>query len=304
MEYKLEIHDVGLRDGLQMIEDAIPTDTKIRWAEHLIDAGIKYIQLGSFVNPKVLYQMSDTDDLFEELLPGKPEGVILSGLVLNGKGMERALKCNADMICLGVSASETHSKKNTNMTVSEATEKILKLAKVGIDSDKVIQASVQSAFGCGYEGRIDFNAVLGIVRKYIDAGVKIVSLADTAGHATPNTVNFLINEVRYLDSEIRIAVHFHDTYGMGMANILTAHAAGAELIETSFGGLGGCPFTKSPSGNVATEDAVNMFKEMGYLEEVSIDKLISLTKFVSGYLVKDLPGKIYKTGTIPKKAQN
>ncbi len=296
----LKIHEVGLRDGLQMESEAIPTITKIQWAQELINSGIDIIQLGSFVNPKVLMQMADTDELFEHFnLPeNKPKNTILSALILNEKGLERALKANVDMICLGVSASETHSQKNTRMTVSEATERIIKIAKEALSAEKQVQASVQSAFGCGYEGNIAEEKVFSIIEKYIENGVKIISLADTSGYANPSKVERMFSKITEMSDKVELACHFHNTYGLGMANIYAAYKVGVKYFESAFGGLGGCPFTKVAAGNISTEDMITMFQEMGLRKDINIKKIKSVSLYAEGFLMKELPSYTYKNNGI------
>ena len=182
---KTKIHEVGPRDGLQMEEKIVPTNIKIEWIDRLIQSGVDIIQVGSFVHPKYVPQMADTDELFKHFSIKKPDSVTLSGLVLNERGLERALNCGVDMICLGVSASETHSMKNTKMSVEEALSRIIAIAKEALSANKIIQLSVQSAFGCGYEGPISEEQVLRVVHAYLDVGFKNLSLADTAGHGCP-----------------------------------------------------------------------------------------------------------------------
>src|SRR5665647_460991 len=184
------IHEVGIRDGLQAEEVVVPTEQKIKWIKKLAETGVDIIQLGSFVNPKKMPQMADTDELFKYFsLPGnKLHNVILSGLVLNEKGLERGMACGVEMFCMGVSASETHSQKNTGMTTADATDRIIAMAKAAMASNKNVQAAVQSAFGCGYEGKISEDKVLSLVAKFLESGIKNISLADTAGHAIPDQV--------------------------------------------------------------------------------------------------------------------
>lgn len=296
----IKIHEVGLRDGLQMESEPVPTITKMQWAEMMIDAGVDIIQLGSFVHPGKVPQMADTDELFEEILnsPKKTENVILSGLVLNEKGLERGMKCGVEMFCMGVSASETHSKKNTGMTTEEAQLRIINMSKEAMNSGKLVQASVQSAFGCGFEGNIEENKVYSIIEKYIDAGIKNISLADTAGHANPLQVKRMFGKIKETDSTVNLACHFHNTYGMGLANCLTAIDSGVTYIESAFGGLGGCPFTKLAAGNVCSEDLVNMLQRMGIRDDIDLNKLISIAKYASGFFIKDLPGYVYKAGKL------
>lgn len=300
------IHDVGLRDGLQMEKSLVPLETKIEWAKKLVSAGIEMIQLGSFVNPEKMPQMAQIEDLFAYFNNNSEPNFItkFTGLVLNEMGYTRASRAGVEMICMGVSASETHSMKNTGMSVFEATATIVRIAKEALKEGKQVQASVQSAFGCGYIGSISEDKVFQIVEKYISAGVKIISLADTAGHANPRQVERMFGQIRKMDSTIELACHFHNTYGMGLANCYTAINSGVKYIETAFGGLGGCPFTKLPSGNVCTEDLVHMLQTMGMSKNIDLLELIEISKSVSQYFQKDMPGMLYKSGPIKHKFQS
>jgi len=303
---KIKIHEVGLRDGLQMEDQVIPSDTKIKWAHQLIEAGLDIIQVGSFVHPKYVPQMADTDDLFKYFATDaeKPWTDLLSGLVLNEKGLERALDCGVEMVCTGVSASETHSQKNTKMSVDEATKRVLNIARQARDENKLVQLSVQSAFGCGYEGPIAEKQVLKIISKYLEAGFNNISVADTAGHADPNQVKRLIKSVFNLDKNLQLTGHFHNTYAMALSNCIAAVEAGVQTLESSFAGLGGCPFTSVAGGNVCTEDLVHMLQRMGYKIDINLDLLIAVARDASKVLNKDLPGMIYKSGSIEKQFKN
>ena len=294
---KIYIHEVGMRDGLQMESKTVPTEIKLEWARKLMASGIDIIQLGSFVNPAKMPQMADTDELFKQIIKeGKPENVILSGLVLNEKGMERAIDCGVELICMGVSASETHSKKNTGMTTDEAAKRIINMAKQALIDNRMIQCSVQSAFGCGFEGVIPENRTLGIVEKYLENGIKNISLADTAGHANPLQVERMFMKIKEMAPDSELTCHFHNTYGMGMANCYAAMKVGVQNFETAFGGLGGCPFTKLAAGNVCTEDFVHMLNQIGMREDINLTKIIEVTKYACDFFVKELPGFVYKTG--------
>ncbi len=294
------IHDVGLRDGLQMEKETVPLETKIEWAKSLASAGVDIIQLGSFVHPTKVPQMADTDELFEYFSKSeeKLKNATFSGLVLNEKGLERGMKCGTEMFCMGVSASETHSLKNTGMTTAEAQRRIIAMAKEAMAAGKRVQVSVQSAFGCGFEGDVPEEKVYGIIEEYLNAGARVVSLADTAGYANPAKVKRMISKIREMDESIEIACHFHNTFGMGMANVYAAYKAGAVYFEGAFGGLGGCPFTKLAAGNVATEDLTLMFQEMGLRKDIDAKKIADVAKYASGFFVRDLPGYVYKAGFI------
>jgi hydroxymethylglutaryl-CoA lyase len=294
------LHEVGPRDGLQVEDKIVPLEKKIKWIDELIESGLDIIQLGSFVNPKKVPQMADTELLFKHFNnpENKKQNVILSGLVLNEKGVERAMNCGAEMFCMGVSASETHSMKNTGMSIAEAQQRIIAMALDVMKSGKLVQVSVQSAFGCGYEGKVPESKVLEIISKYLGAGIKNVSLADTAGHANPGQVERLFSEIFKLESSVNCACHFHDTYGLGMANVYSAFKTGVKYFESSFAGLGGCPFTAVASGNVCTEDMVHLFQRMGIRSDIDIEKIINISLNAEKFFNRSLPGVIHKTGVI------
>ena len=294
------IHEVGPRDGLQVEKTTVPFEEKAHWIEALMHSGLDIIQLGSFVHPTKVPQMADTDELFRHFTaPGrKPETVTLSGLVLNEKGLERGLASGVEMFCMGVSASETHSLKNTGMSTSEATKRIIPMALEAASAGKRVQVSVQSAFGCGFEGTIPAERVLGIVREYLGAGIRNISLADTAGHGNPVQVADLYGTIRALDAEVELACHFHNTYGLGLANCYAAWGAGVTSFESAFGGLGGCPFTKVPAGNVSTEDLVHSLQRTGYREDIRLDVLLDVARQVGTFFARELPGSILKSGSL------
>lgn len=303
---RIIIHEVGLRDGLQMEKQVVPSEQKIKWAENLIEAGVDIIQLGSFVHPEKVPQMADTDKMFEYFKASgrKGKNLIFSALVLNEKGLERGFTCGVDMFCMGVSASETHSKKNTGMSTAEATSRILAMAKEAAGRGKRVQLSVQSAFGCGFEGVIPLEKVLAIVRSYLEAGVRNISLADTAGHALPDQVERMFESIFKLDPSLECTCHFHNTYGMGLANCVAALRAGVTYFESSFAGLGGCPFTKVAAGNVCTEDFVHFLQRSGQRPDINLEKLIEIARDVSTFFGREMPGLVYKTGPLRSGIQN
>ncbi len=290
------LHEVGLRDGLQMERQVVPTEQKLRWIRDLTASGVDVLQVGSFVHPERVPQMADTDRLFAEL--GRPEGVVLSALALNERGLERALAAGVEMLCIGVSASETHSRKNTGMGVNEAVERILTIGCRAADAGLKVQVSVQSAFGCGYEGPVPEERVLFLVARFLEAGFTSLSLADTAGHAVPDQVTRLFEAVLSLEPRVDAACHFHNTYGLALANCWAALRAGVTSFESSVAGLGGCPFTKIAGGNTCTEDLVHMLQRSGLRPEVRLDRLIAVAQDVSRYFGRELPGTVYRTGTV------
>jgi hydroxymethylglutaryl-CoA lyase len=296
------LHEVGLRDGLQMEHQVVPLETKLRWIEQLVAANVPVIQVGSFVHPTKVSQMADTDQLFREIETrkiGKPE-TVFSALVLNEKGLERAQAAHVQMLCMGVSASETHSRKNTGMSIAEATERMIATAHAAENAGMKVQLSVQSAFGCGFEGPVPRDRVLSIAEKFMDAGFTTISLADTAGHAMPDAVERMFDALRLMNPASELACHFHNTYGVGLANCMAALRVGVTCFESSVAGLGGCPFTKIAGGNVCTEDLVHMGQHMGILESVQLKSLVALAQDVQGFFQRELPGTIHRVGSIPE----
>jgi len=295
------VHEVGPRDGLQMEPQTVPLEQKIAWIEESMAAGIDILQIGSFVHPGKVPQMADTDKLFAHFSAAgrKPARVTLSGLVLNEKGLERGFNCGVELFCMGVSASETHSRNNTGMPVGEATDRIIAMAREAIRSRKQVQVSVQSAFGCGYEGPVPEERVYQLAARFLDAGVRKISMADTAGHATPEQVDRIFGRIGALDPEVECACHLHITYGLGMANCCAAMRAGVKYFESSFAGLGGCPFTKVAGGNICTEDFVHYLQRIELRRDIDLGRLIQVARSVSAFFGREMPGMVHKSGPIP-----
>ena len=295
------IHEVGPRDGLQMEQQVVPIEIRENWIRRTMESGVDIVQVGSFVHPVKVPQMADTDELVRRLVNDRNSPVILAALALNERGLERGLECGVEMFCLGASASETHSLKNTGMGTMEATRRIISAGQQAVAEGKKVQVSVQSAFGCGFDGPIPEKRVLDMVGAYLEAGLRNISLADTAGHAHPVQIERLFGAVFDLDPDIECTCHFHNTYGLGMANIMAGLRAGVTSFETSFAGLGGCPFTKVAAGNVATEDFVNALQLQGLRKDVDLDCLIGVAGDVAEYFDREMPGCVYKTGSIRKQ---
>jgi hydroxymethylglutaryl-CoA lyase len=284
-----------------MEQQVVPIETKEDWIRRVMESGVDIVQVGSFVHPVKVPQMADTDELIRRLVGNKSAGVTIAGLALNERGVERGLECGVEMLCLGASASETHSLKNTGMATKEAMRRIIAAAEQAVAAGKKVQVSVQSAFGCGFEGPISEERVLEMIGAYVEAGLFNISLADTAGHAHPTQVERLFEAVLDLDPNIECTCHFHNTYGLGMANIMAAMNVGVTSFETSFSGLGGCPFTKVAAGNVATEDFVNALHLEGLRQDVNLSSLMGVASDVAKYFEREMPGCVYKTGPIHKQ---
>jgi len=297
MSKNIKIHEVGFRDGLQNEKVVIPTELKIRWIESILNSNVDIIQLGSFVNKEKVPQMADTDILFKHF-KSNDYNVLFSALALNEKGADMAVESGADVICLGASASNTHSLKNTGMNTSDAVSRIINIARRLTNEGKKVQVSVQSAFGCGFEGSISEEHVLNIAKKYIENGLINISLADTAGHAYPEQVTRLFSAIKSFDENTVLTSHFHNTYGLGIANCYAAMNAGAEYFETAFGGLGGCPFTKVAAGNVSTEDFVHSLNRNNVRKDIKLESFFELSKECSDFLEKTMQSYVLNVGQI------
>lgn len=291
-----------MRDGLQVEQVTVPTEKKIIWVKELMKTGLDIIQIGSFVHPVKVPTMTDTDELFRYFAnpDNRASDAVLSGLVLNEKGLERGMNAGVDLFCMGVSASETHSKKNTGMTTAEALDRTIAMSRHAIEMGKCVQVSVQSAFGCGFEGPIPQSRIISILEKYFENGISYISLADTAGHANPEQVDVMLNEIYKRNPKVKISCHFHDTYGMGIANCYAAYKNGVRYFESAFAGLGGCPFTAKASGNVCTEDLVNMFTRFGLCKDIDMNRVLKISKEAEEFFGRELPGKILKVGLLEK----
>jgi hydroxymethylglutaryl-CoA lyase len=284
--------EVGLRDGIQREEKFIPTDMKVEYASLLADAGLKQIQVSSFVNPKIVPQMADAEEVFARL--PKRDDVTFSALVLNRKGVERAIAAGVKQLEMGVPASETLAKKNANTTVEDGIAETAEMVKMAREHGVKVRVGVQVAFGCAYEGKIEQAKVVSMVRRFLAMGIDELSLADSAGLGNPQLIRRVVQEVLPLAGNVPVVLHLHDTRGQGLANLLSALKSGVTMFDTSFGGLGGCPFIQSAKGNVATEDTANMLHEMGIGTGVDIKKVAELSRRMEEFLGKELPAKMHK----------
>lgn len=289
----VEIIEVGLRDGLQNEDIYIPTETKLDFIRRLEAAGLRRIQVTSFVHPRLVPQMRDAEDLCTSL-PRSP-GVQYSGLVLNRKGLERLIVAGLDAADMSVSASETHSRKNANRSIAEALEEFAEQVVLAQSAGVRVRAGIQCAFGCVYEGTVLASTVLDIVRYFLDLGVDELSLADSTGMGNPVQVGALVRSVRSLASDLPIVLHLHDTRGLGLANLYAALLAGATYFDTAFGGLGGCPFIKGAAGNIATEDTLYLLEQLGLQTGIDRAQVSQVSHNLESLLGRSLPGKLYRT---------
>ncbi|MFV0438554.1 MAG: hydroxymethylglutaryl-CoA lyase [Desulfopila sp.] len=286
----LLLEDETMRDGLQIEAQAFTLDQKIELFTLLRQAGLKRIQVGSFVHPKIVPQMADSDELIRTL--GNQEGTTLSALILNDKGLDRALACGVSHVSMSVSVSDTHSRKNAGRPASEALTSMVGLIKNAREQGLMVRAGLQSAFGCVYEGAIAPEAVLAAAERMASAGVSEMNLADSTGMATPQTIREMVRRVHAAFPEVRLSLHLHDTRGLGLANMFSGYEEGVRIFDVCTGGLGGCPFIRGAAGNVPTEDAVHMFEAMGIATGVDLAKVVAAVRYLETTLGRKLPGRM------------
>ena len=286
------MEEQGLRDGLQTLAHVIPVKKKLEWIDKLIDAGIKRLQITSFVNPKYVPQMADSETLSQQLK--RRDGIIYSGLVLNLKGVERAVACGMNHLAVSISASNTHSLKNARKTIAEAQIEFSDMVALAHTHKIVVRGGIQCAFGCRYEGKVSDKHVLNLVENHLKTGVEELALADSTGMANPLQMRQLMKKVLKLTGEIPVALHLHNTENKGLANVFAALEVGIRQFDTAFGGLGGCPFIKSASGNIATEDTAHLLHQMGFETGIDISKVAEVSRDMARILGTELQGMLYK----------
>ncbi len=290
MRPKIILEEQGPRDGFQVEKLWIPTEMKVYYINKLAEAGLKRIQITSFVNPKLVPQMADSVEV-TNIITIK-EGVTYSALVLNTKGVERALETKIQNLSISLSASETHSSKNTGKGIRESVDEIFKAIYLAQFYKIKVRAGIQCAFGCRYEGKIKEKVVLNLVEFLLTLGVKEIALADSTGMGNPKLMKAILKNVNAIKGKTPINIHLHDTEGKGFLNLMAAIEMGVTRFDTAFGGLGGCPFIKGATGNIATEDTVSLLEELGFSTGIDKQKIIALSKEIENFLGKKLPGKI------------
>jgi hydroxymethylglutaryl-CoA lyase len=294
------IREVGLRDGLQSIARILPTAQKLEWIRAAHAAGQREIEVGSFVPARLLPQLADTAELvaFAKTLPG----LVVSVLVPNLKGAERAMACEADVMLLPLSASHAHSLANLRKTPDDVVAEIAHIveARNALGSKTLIEVGMSTAFGCTIQGRVEPSEVARLIQAVLDAGVDRVGLADTVGYADPAMVRDLFALVLPIAEDRLNCGHFHDTRGLGLANVYAALEAGISRFDACLAGIGGCPHAPGASGNVSSEDLAYMLKSMDIDTGIDIDALLALRQQVAGWLEGEcLHGTLWQAG-LPK----
>lgn len=292
---RLIVQEVAPRDGLQIEPKWVETADKIALIDQLSLAGFTRIEGGSFVSPKAIPALRDGDEVFRGIQ--RQPGVIYVALIPNLKGAERAIAAGADELNLVMSASQTHNLANMRMRCEQSLSAFGEVVSLARDTTTLsLNASIATTFGCPFEGVISEDRVMQIVDAYQELGVDGISLADTTGMANPRQVYRLVQRVLSQVPALRLTLHFHNTRGLGLSNVLAAYEAGARRFDASLGGLGGCPFAPGASGNICTEDLVNMCEEMGIPTGIDLPHLLAMSRRLPALLGHEMPGQVAKAG--------
>ncbi len=282
------IEENAPRDGLQNEAIHFSIEERVELIDTLTECGFRRIQVGSFVNPRLVPNMAGTEEVFRRI--ELRAGVVYTALALNERGLERAVACGIGHVSLFSSASEAHSRRNANCSVEEGAVRVRRLIEAARGRGLGVQAGVMNAFGCRLEGYVPSERVLGILEGFVESGADEINLADTSGIAHPKQVEEMVATVGSL-FPVPLALHLHDTYGFGLANVHAAWKVGARRFDASCGGLGGCPFIPDAAGNVATEDVVHLFEAMGAPTGISLEKLTAVIHRLEARLNRRLPGR-------------
>lgn len=291
---RVSIYEVSPRDGLQNERTAVPTEGKKRLLEALLAAGLRRLELTSFVSPKWIPQLADADVLARDVRP--PPGVSLSALCPNAKGLERARAAGLEEIAVFLSASETHNKKNVNKSIDETLAVFREIIPPARDAAMRVRAYVSTVWGCPYEGPIDPRRALSIARTLSDMGCYQISLGDTIGVGTPKQTKQIVEMFLAELPPEKLALHLHDTRGTALANVLVGLELGVRDFDASVAGLGGCPYAPGAAGNVATEDLVFMLHGMGVETGIDLEKLVEAGRIAEQVVGRPLPGKVHQAG--------
>lgn len=290
MKNSIQIREVGLRDGLQLSKTKLSSEIKIKWCSLQSQAGFKEIEVTSFVPPSVLPQFSDASKIV--YASNKINNLIPSVLVPNLKGALIALDNNSKKINFVLSASEMHNQSNVNSTIKKSLSMFKDFVRErnirGLKNKVQISAAIATSFGCSIQGDVEKKNVIKICEKLLEMGAEELNIADTVGYANPNQVKEIFKSLNKISKNIPLAAHFHDTRGMGLANVISAIDEGVKRFDASLGGLGGCPYAPGASGNIATEDCVYMIESMGFSTGIDLKKLLKLRKSLKEWMKNDI----------------
>lgn len=281
------IKEVGPRDGLQNEKVCISTEDKIAWINQMSQTGIQSIEITSFVNPKWIPALADAAQVAKGIK--RVPGITYTALVPNRQGLERALEAEVDETAVFMSASETHNRKNINKSIKETFPILSEVVKESLAAGKSVRGYVSTVFGCPYEGKVAIEKVIFVAEALFEMGINELSLGDTIGIANPKQVQFILEELIQRFPAEKLAMHFHDTRGTALANILASLDMGITTFDSAIGGLGGCPYAPGASGNVATEDVLYMLEQMGIQTGIHQQKLLDAARFIQEKIGRPLP---------------
>ncbi|ASS75884.1 hydroxymethylglutaryl-CoA lyase [Tumebacillus algifaecis] len=281
------IKEVGPRDGLQNEKGIVKTEDKIAWINHLSQTGLQHIEITSFVNPKWIPALADALEVAQGIT--RVEGVTYSALVPNMRGLEGALQANLDEVAVFMSSTEMHNKKNINKSIDETFPVLKEVVDEALKAGKIVRGYLSTVFGCPYEGVTDVKQVVYVSEKLLEMGIHELSLGDTIGVANPRQVQEVLDVLLKTIPKDKLAMHFHDTRGTAMANVLASLEMGITTFDGALGGLGGCPYAPGASGNLATDDLLYMLHGMGIKTGVNSDKLLEAAQLIQSKIGRPLP---------------
>lgn len=285
----VQIKEVGPRDGLQNEKAFLATDEKIHWINQLSQSGLNYIEITSFVHPKWIPALSDSIQVAKGI--DRVPGVTYAALVPNLRGLDNALEAHIDEVSVFMSSSETHNQKNVNKSMGDTFPVLKEVVQEAQMAGKIVRGYISTVFGCPYEGQVSINHVIQVVDKLLEMGIEELSLGDTVGAASPKQVQIVLENLLKRYPIDKFALHFHDTRGMALANVLMALEMGITTFDSSAGGLGGCPYAPGASGNVATEDLLYMLHHMGIVTGIDEEKQLVAAQFIQEKIGRILPSR-------------
>ncbi len=309
MSKKIRIVEVGARDGLQNEKVSLSPAVRTSFIKKMVDAGINNIELGAFVSPKWVPQMAGSSKIAKNLMLAQKNGSIsksvkFSALVPNLRGMEEALESGVKEVAVFGAVSESFSQMNINCSVKESLKRFEQVVEIAHKHRVKVRGYVSTVFGCPFEGKVSESKVVSMTNSLLNLGVYEVSLGDTIGVAHPKQVVSIVNKLLKKTTADKIAMHFHDTRGTGLSNVLASLQCGITSFDSSLGGLGGCPYAPAATGNIATEDLLYMLHSMGYRTGIDLDRVIKINKWMSTKVKRQLPSKVGAAGlpkTVPIK---
>ena len=291
---RIYVHEVVTRDGFQMEKQFVPTEKKIALIDLLSETGLAKIEVTSFVSPKAIPMLADAEQVMAGIKRNPATKYV--ALVANVKGVERALAAKVDEVNFVMSVSESHNRANVRRSVAASFEGFREMTRALEGTGVGVSGGMATTFGCPFEGFQPLPRILECIQRYIDVGVTSIGLADTTGMGNPKQIREISEAALKCYPAVNFALHFHNTRGMGLANVLAGLEAGVRRYESSLGGLGGCPYAPGASGNICSEDLVHMLESMGYDTGIDLDKMLIAARFLGKTVPRELPGQVVKAG--------